>query len=247
MKLKLDENGNPIFTVTGEKVTVTMIDHDASEKEINPIDFVKNARSAGSQAQALRAELKIVKESLEAYELEDGTMIDPELAATAIKRGDKHKDDKEGLEAQLLASKEVYERKIAKATTELKDQITALKNERTKAALLGSEALQETIFFKFGEEHLMTEFAKLIDADGNPIDRTGKPIMSDVDPTRPATVAEAAPIWVSTHPKGKDKIMLDGFSGGSGGSGGEKLGDHGDDKGDKEPLTARQLAGKVFS
>jgi hypothetical protein len=221
MKLKLDENGKPIFVVTGEKVTCTMIDHDDSEKQINPIDFVKNARSAGSQAQALRAELKTAETALKAYELEDGVMLDPELAAAAIKRGDKHKDDKEGLAAQLQATKEAYEKKLTDAISPLNETITGLKGERTKAALLGSKDLQGTIFFRLGEKHLMAEFGSLIDADGNPVDRSGKPIMSDADPSKPATVTEAAPLWLSTHPDGKDKIMIDTFSGGAGGSGGK--------------------------
>lgn len=212
----VDKDGNEI-----KAEDLTLVEDDGvTKKPFDGIGFVKNARTAGSQAKVLRTELKAANEQLEKYKGEDGELIDPELAVAAIKRGDKAVKDKDGLEAQLQAAKEAYEKKLADTTAPLNEAITGLKGERNRAALLGSKDLQQTIFFRLGEKHLMTEFGSLIDADGNPVDRAGKPIMSDADPSKPATVAEAAPLWIASHPDGKDKIMLDTFSGGAGGSDG---------------------------
>ena len=203
------------------KGSLKLVEPDGTEKEFDPIKWVKQARSTASEAADYRKKLKTTEASLKTYELEDGEMLDPELAAAAIKRGDKAIKDKDGLEAQLNAAKEAYEKKLADATAPLNEAIAGLKGERTRADLLGSKDLQQTIFGKLGEKHLMTEFGGLIDGDGHPIDRAGKPMMSDADPSKPATVAEAAPLWISTHPEGKEKIMLDTFSGGAGGSAGD--------------------------
>lgn len=211
----VDKDGKEV-----EKGTLKLVEPDGAEKEFDPVKWVKQARSTASEAADYRKKLSAAEASLKTYELEDGSMLDPELAAAAIKRGDKHKGDKEGLEAQLQAAKEAYEKKLADVTAPLNEAITGLKGERTRAALLGSKDLQETIFFKLGEKHLIAEFGNLIDGDGNPVDRAGKPIMSDADPSKPATVAEAAGLWIASHPDGKDKIMLDTFSGGAGGTGG---------------------------
>ena len=213
----VDKDGNEI-----KDGDLTLVEDDGiTKKPFDAIGFVRNARTAGSQAKVLRTELKTAQDALKAYELEDGNMLDPELAAAAIKRAEKYKGDKESVEAQLQAVKEAYEQKMSDTIAPLNETIIALKQERIKAALLSSKDLQGTIFFALGERHLMTEFGGLVDDDGNPLDRAGKPIMSDADPSKPATVAEAAPLWIATHPDGKDKIMLDAFSGGAGGSGGK--------------------------
>ena len=223
------------------KGSLKLVEPDGTEKEFDPVKWVKQARSTASEAADYRKKLNTAEASLKAYELEDGEMLNPELAAAAIKRGDKALKDKDGLEAQLQAAKEAYEKKLADTTAPLNEAITGLKGERTRAALLGSKDLQETIFFKLGEKHLMAEFGSLIDADGNPVDRAGKPMMSDADPTKPATVAEAAPMWVSSHPDGKDKIMLDTFTGGAGGGSGG-----GDNPGGDNPETMSDLVGAAF-
>lgn len=211
----IDKDGNEIA-----KGTLKLVEPDGTEKDFDPVKWVKQARSTASEAADYRRRLTNVENSLKAYELEDGKFIDPELATAAIKRVKKYKGDKESVEAQLQAAKEAYEQKMSDTIAPLNETITALKQEKIKAALLSSKDLQRTIFFALGERHLMTEFGGLLDDDGNPLDRAGKPIMSDANPSKPASVAEAAPIWIVTHPDGKDKIMLDTFSGGAGGSGG---------------------------
>lgn len=211
----VDNDGNEI-----EKGSLKLVEPDGTEKDFDPVKWVKQARATASEAADYRKRLNTAEANLKAYELEDGSMLDPELAAAAIKRGDKYKGDKESLEAQLQAAKDAYEKKLTDTVDPLNKTITALKAERTKAALLSSKDLQGTIFFKLGERHLLAEFGNLIDDEGNPLDRAGKPIMSDADPSKPATIAEAAPLWLTTHPDGKENIMADTFSGGSGGSSG---------------------------
>jgi hypothetical protein len=213
----VDKDGNEVV-----KGSLKLVEPDGTEKEFDPVKWVKQARSTASEAADYRKRLNVVETSLKAYELEDGKLIDPELAAAAIKRAEKYKGDKESIEAQLQAAKDAYDRKLADAVAPLNDTIASLKQEKIKAALLSSKDLQGTIFFALGERHLMTEFGSLVDGDGNPLDRSGKPIMSDADPSKPATVAEAAPLWIATHPDGKEKIMLDTFTGGAGGSGGRE-------------------------
>ena len=211
----IDKDGNEVA-----KGTLKLVEPDGTEKDFDPVKWVKQARSTASEAADYRRRLADVETSLKAYKLEDGKLIDPELAPAAIKRAEKYKGDKESVEAQLQAAKEAYEQKMSDTIAPLNETITALKQEKIKAALLSSKDLQSTIFFALGERHLMAEFGSLFDNDGNPLDRAGKPIMSDADPSKPATVAEAAPLWIASHPDGKEKIMLDTFTGGAGGSGG---------------------------
>lgn len=211
----VDKDGNEVV-----KGSLKLVEPDGTEKEFDPVKWVKQARSTASEAADYRKKLNTAEASLKAYELEDGNMIDPELAASAIKRAEKYKGDKESVEAQLQAAKEAYEQKLSGTVAPLNNTIASLTQEKIKAALLSSKDLQGTIFFQLGERHLMTEFGGLVDEDGNPLDRSGKPIMSDADPSKPATIAEAAPLWITSHPDGKEKIMLDMFSGGAGRSGG---------------------------
>jgi hypothetical protein len=190
------------------------------KEDFDPAKWVRQARAAASESAARRKELETANEQLEKYKGEDGEYLDPELAAAAIARGDKAIKDKDGLEAQLQAANDKWQGKLDTETGKLTKQLASLKGAQNEAALLGSKDLQGTIFAKMGARHLVTEFGALINDDGHPVGRDGKPIMSDDDPTRPATIAEAAPLWISSHPDGKDKIMLDTFSGGAGGAGG---------------------------
>jgi len=196
-----------------------LVEPDGSEKDFDPVKWVKNARKASGEAAGYRKDLNAVNEKLKAFEDEDGNLLDPELARAAIERGNKAIADKNGLEAQLQAANQKWQEKFAAETGALSDKISGLLMEKKKAALLGAKPLQKTIYFAMGEKHLLTEFGGLLDDEGNPLDRAGKPIMSDADPTKPSSIQDAAKIWVETHPDGKDKILIDGFLGGAGGMG----------------------------
>ena len=197
-----------------------LVEPDGSEKDFDPVKWVKNARKASGEAAGYRKDLNAANEKLKAFEDEEGNLINPELARAAIERGNKAIADKDGLEAQLQAVNKKWQEKLAADTGVLKEKISGLLMEKKKAALLGAKPLQKTIHFAMGEKHLLTEFGALLDDEGNPLDRTGKPIMSDADPTRPASIQDAAKVWIETHPDGKDKILVDGFLGGAGGMSG---------------------------
>lgn len=197
-----------------------LVEPDGSEKDFDPVKWVKNARKASGEAAGYRKDLNAANEKLKAFEDEEGNLLDPELARAAIERGNKLKNDKESIEAQLQAVNQKWQEKLAAETGSLNNEIKSLKTARKEAALLGAAPLQKTIYYEFGTEHLVSEFGKYLDDDLNPVDRHGRPLMSDDDPTRPMSIADAAKKWIEDHPRGKDKILIDGFLGGAGGMGG---------------------------
>lgn len=196
-----------------------LVEPDGSEKDFDPVKWVKNARKASGEAAGYRKDLNAAIEKLKAFEDEEGNLLDPDLARAAVERGNKLKDDKESIEAQLQAINQKWQEKLAAETGTLNKKIKGLLTEKKKAALLGAKPLQKTIHFAMGEKHLLAEFGQLLDDDGNPLDWSGRPLMSDDNPSKPASIKDAAKVWVETHPDGKDKILADGFLGGAGGMG----------------------------
>jgi pyruvate/2-oxoglutarate dehydrogenase complex dihydrolipoamide acyltransferase (E2) component len=213
----VDKEGNEVKV--GDLILIED-DGETKKEDFDPIRFVRQARTVAGEARANRLALNAEKEKLKAFEDEEGNLLDPELARSAVERGNKALKDKDGLEAQLQAINQKWQEKLATETGKLSEKISGLLTEKKKATLLGAKPLQKTIHFAMGEKHLLTEFGHLLDDEGNPLDRTGKPIMSDADPTKPASNHDAAKVWIETHPDGKDKILVDGFLGGAGGMGG---------------------------
>lgn len=189
-----------------------LVDHDGTEKPLNVADRVQQARVASSEAADYRKKLKIAEEQLEKYKDEGGVLLDHELVQAAVKKGKKAGEEKSAAEAQLQAAQD----KWAEKTKELEDKIKTLKGESKKAALLSATPLHGTIYHAMGAQHLLVEFGGMLDDDGHPVDRAGKPIMSDANPSQPATIEEAAKVWIQTHPQGADKILLDSYKGGAG-------------------------------
>jgi hypothetical protein len=221
MKLKLNEDGE-LFVKKKDSggFEVVVVEPDGKEHEVDIIQHVKKSRSdvkkLTEKLSGNESLLREVNSKLEAFEGDDGVVIDAELAKTAVKQLKELKGKAVDADSLVAKEKENWKRELDEAITPLQAQISSLRQEKKKAMLLGAAPLQKTLHYALGEKHLMAEFGHLIDDEGKVFDWKGKPLMSPSNPSEPATINEAAEIWISTHDMGKEAILKDGFKGGTG-------------------------------
>lgn len=206
-KIAVDGDGNPVW-----------IGADGKEMSVRG----NTIADLGREAKQHREKAQEQTDLLNKYKGDDGKLIDPDTAKSAIKTvGDIDASkliDAGKLDEVKNQIKTEYENKLNEVTNNLKDYQSKYENKLVddvfNSDFMENVAMPRDFFSAAMRNHFKVEDGKVV-----AYDKAGNRVMSDKNVGEYADPVEALKIIVDKHPQ-KDTILKADVAGGSGGGGG---------------------------